>query len=90
MRYSTLPAGKYEFEVKYTPSIDSDNEQVISIAVKVTPYFWKSWWFITLMVILIIALAQYAYIRKLFDDFHTGENVIVFPIADTLLRYVKC
>ena len=60
VRYSTLPAGKYEFEVKYIPSIDSSNEQVISIAVKVTPYFWKSWWFITIIVIGIIALAQYA------------------------------
>ena len=65
VRYSTLPAGKYEFEVKYTPSIDSDNEQVISIAVKVTPYFWKSWWFITILVIGIIALVQYIYIRRL-------------------------
>ena len=29
VRYSTLPAGDYEFEVKYIPSINSDKEQVI-------------------------------------------------------------
>ena len=43
VRYSTLPAGSYQFEVKYIPSFDSDKEQVISVDVKVTPYFWKSW-----------------------------------------------
>ena len=65
VRYSTLPAGKYKFEVKYIPSINSDKEQVISIDVTVTPYFWKSWWFITILVIGIIALLQYAYVRRL-------------------------
>ena len=65
VRYSTLPAGNYKFEVKYTPSINSDKEQVISIDVTVTPYFWKSWWFVTLIVIGVIALLQYAYVRRL-------------------------
>ena len=65
VRYSTLPAGNYEFEVKYAPSIDSDKEQVISIAVSITPYFWKSWWFVTLIIIGIVALVQYAYMHKL-------------------------
>lgn len=65
VRYSTLPAGNYEFEVKYSPSIDSNKAQVISIAVNVTPYFWKSWWFVAIIIIGIIALIQYAYMRKL-------------------------
>ena len=65
VRYSTLPAGSYQFEVKYIPSFDSDKEQVISVDIKVTPYFWKSWWFITIIVIGVIALLQYAYVRRL-------------------------
>ncbi len=65
MRYSTLPAGKYEFEVKYIPSIDSKKEQVISIEVSVIPYFWKSWWFVSIIVIGVIALIQYVYIHRL-------------------------
>ena len=65
VRYSTLPAGDYKFEVKYIPSINSDKEQVISVEVQITPYFWKSWWFITILVIGIIALVQYIYIRRL-------------------------
>ncbi len=65
VRYSTLPAGSYQFEVKYIPSFDSDKEQVISVDIKVTPYFWKSWWFVALIIIGIIALLQYAYVRRL-------------------------
>ena len=65
VRYSTLPAGNYEFEVKYTPSIDSNKEQVISIDISVTPYFWKSWWFVTIIIIGVVALVQYAYMHKL-------------------------
>ena len=65
VRYSTLPAGSYQFEGKYIPSFDSDKEQVISVDIKVTPYFWKSWWFVSLMVIAFIAFLLYIYTSRL-------------------------
>ncbi len=65
VRYTTLPAGNYEFEVKYVPSVDSDKEQVASISVSVTPYFWKSWWFYSIIVIGVVALLQTAYVHRL-------------------------
>lgn len=65
VRYSTLPAGSYQFEVKYIPSFDSDKEQVVSVDIKVTPYFWKSWWFVSLMVIAFIAFLLYIYTSRL-------------------------
>ena len=65
VRYSTLPAGDYEFEVKYAPSIASSQEQVASIEVSVTPYFWKSWLFVSIILIGIIAAVQYLYMRRL-------------------------
>ena len=65
VRYSTLPAGSYQFEVKYIPSFDSDKEQTISVKVVVTPYFWKSWWFVSLMVIAFIAFLLYIYTSRL-------------------------
>ena len=65
VRYSTLPAGNYEFMVKYSPSLGTDAEQTISIKVSVTPYFWKSWWFVAIIIIGIVALVQYAYMRRL-------------------------
>ena len=65
VRYSTLPAGSYQFEVKYIPSFDSDKEQVISVDIKVTPHFWKSWWFVSLLVIAFIACLLYIYTSRL-------------------------
>ncbi len=65
VRYSTLPAGNYKFEVKYSPSIDSDKEQVVSLEVCVTPYFWKSWWFVSIIVIGVIAFLLYIYTSRL-------------------------
>ena len=65
VRYSTLPAGSYQFEVKYIPSFYSDKEQTISVKVVVTPYFWKSWWFVSLMVIAFIAFLLYIYTSRL-------------------------
>ena len=65
VRYSTLPAGSYQFEVKYIPSFDSDKEQTISVKVVVTPYFWKRWWFVSLMVIAFIAFLLYIYTSRL-------------------------
>lgn len=84
VRYSTLPAGDYEFMVKYSPSIGSDKEQVISIKVSVTPYFWKSWWFITIIVIGIIALLQYAYLRRLKQIREREVEALYRPIEAAL------
>ena len=84
VRYSTLPAGNYEFEVKFSPSIDSDKEQVISVAVSVTPYFWKSWWFVTIIIIGVIALVQYAYMRKIKKMREREAEALYRPIEAAL------
>ena len=65
VRYSTLPSGNYEFMVKYTPAVGSGEEQTASINVHVTPYFWKSWWFVSLIIIGVIFLARYFYLQRL-------------------------
>ncbi len=65
VRYSTLPAGNYEFEVKYISSFGTGQEQVISVPVSVTPYFWKSWWFLTLVLIGIVVVGRRIYLRRL-------------------------
>ena len=84
VRYSTLPAGNYEFEVKYSPSIDSNKEQVISVAVSVTPYFWKSWWFVAIIIIGVIILVQYAYMRKIKKMREREAEALYRPIEAAL------
>lgn len=64
VRYSTLPAGSYTFEVKYTPAMVDGQEQTIMLDIDVKPYFWKSWWFILLILLALGALLVYAYNRR--------------------------
>lgn len=65
VRYSTLPAGNYKFMVKYSPSVGSGIEKTASIDIHVTPYFWKSWWFVTLLIIGVGILMRMAYVKRL-------------------------
>ncbi len=65
VRYSTLPSGNYEFEVKYISSFGADQEQVISVPVSVTPYFWKSWWFLALVLMGVAVIGKQVYVRRL-------------------------
>lgn len=63
VRYTSLKPGTYTFEVKYTCSGEAE-EHTISIRVVVTPYFWKSWWFILLMFLALLGLAVWLYKRR--------------------------
>ena len=84
VRYSTLPAGHYEFQVKYAPSIGSGEEQTIAIEVVVTPYFWKSWWFVTLLIICIVALVRFLYLKRLEDIRNHEVEELYRPIEVAL------
>ena len=63
VRYSALPAGNYTFEVKYKSVQMAGEGDTISIEVVVKPYFWRSWWFRSLLGILFVALMIYIYNR---------------------------
>jgi methyl-accepting chemotaxis protein len=43
--YTNLPAGNYVFRVKGTNNDGRWNEEGASLAIKVVPPFWASWWF---------------------------------------------
>ena len=63
VRYSSLPAGTYTFEVNYKSTQTAGDGDTISVEVVVKPYFWRSWWFRLLLGILFVALLVYIYNR---------------------------
>jgi two-component sensor histidine kinase/streptogramin lyase len=65
--YTNLPAGKYLFRVKSFLSTINNNDPVTTISITITPPFWKTWWFITLFVLLITGLL-YALYRYRIDQ----------------------
>lgn len=65
--YTNLPAGTYTFQVKYSADgIMSDRTPVTELQVKVRPFFYKTGWFISLMIILVICIIAYIYLQRIF------------------------
>lgn len=61
--YSNLSGGEYTFRVVASNSDNVWNNEGMAIKLIVAPPFWKTWWFIT-MVILAIIILTYLYIKK--------------------------
>ena len=83
MRYTSLKPGTYTFEVQYTLS-DGEEPQVISIQVKVAPYFWKSWWFVLLAVLLLSVLFVWYYHRRMEQWRQQEAEKLLLPIRRVL------
>ena len=58
--YTNLAPGTYTFRVKASNNDGAWNEQGASIRVKITPPFWKTWWFRLLVLAAIGALVREA------------------------------
>lgn len=84
VRYSSLPSGHYVFKVKYLTSLSNNKVPEISIDVNVTPYFWKSWWFITLMLIGLAVLGALIYRRRMEKMKLVERERILEPIKNAL------
>lgn len=57
--YTNLPPGHYTFEVKYAPDGEIGNETITQLPIIIAPYFYKTSWFMILLVgLLSIAIWQ--------------------------------
>ena len=66
--YTSLPAGNYIFRVKASNNDGLWNEQGISLKIKVTPPFWKTWWFKILIIGIIFILIALYYSKRIKDE----------------------
>jgi signal transduction histidine kinase/ligand-binding sensor domain-containing protein/DNA-binding response OmpR family regulator len=62
--YTNLNPGTYTFEVRYAPDSKRFQAQTASITVHVRPYFYKTWWFMLLVVALITYVAYLTLARR--------------------------
>ncbi|MBL0055234.1 MAG: hypothetical protein IPP31_03385 [Chitinophagaceae bacterium] len=54
-----LPPGKYVFKIYAGRSFNKDAVPLKEIRITINPPFWKTWWFISAMAIILIALLAY-------------------------------
>jgi ligand-binding sensor domain-containing protein/AraC-like DNA-binding protein len=65
VNYTNIPSGTYNFLVRYnTQGIDNDKIPVTRLKITVKPYFYKTWWFYTIVVVCLIVSAAYTYERR--------------------------
>lgn len=84
VRYSTLPSGNYTFEVRFVPDFSSGKPQQISIDVHVSPYFFKSWWFICLLLLAAAYVGFRLYRYRIAKMREEEANALFQPIEEAL------
>lgn len=68
--YMNLPPGRYTLEVKYVArGENASSVPVSSIDIRVRPYFYKTWWFI-LSVIILVSLGIWLFYRWRTRELH--------------------
>ncbi|WP_179336894.1 sensor histidine kinase [Winogradskyella ludwigii] len=65
VKYSSLPVGKYAFQVRPTSIIDGTDANLKSIKLNIKLPYWKKWWFILAYSLSVVGLIILYYKRKL-------------------------
>jgi AraC-like DNA-binding protein len=83
VRYTSLKPGTYVFEVK-TATEAGQEGQTISIKVEVTPYFWKSWWFILLCLMVLSGIFVWLYRLRMASLRRQEAEKLMQPVRKAL------
>ena len=79
VKISHLPSGHYLLEVKASKQGSEENAKVISLPIYVSPPWWSSWWFISLVVllgILVVSLVVYHRFRNVVKQRETLRKMV--------------
>ena len=90
--YTNLPPGRYRFRVQATNNDGVWSEHDGVVAFRILPPFYRQWWFATLLLVGLAALAVLLYRRRLrrlqrrFDEVLGERNRMAREIHDTLAQ----
>ncbi len=84
VRYTSLRSGDYTFEVRYIADGQTDDGETIAIDITVSPYFWKSWWFMLLALIGLAVLFWWFYRQRLEVWRRQEAERLLIPIKKVL------
>ena len=85
VRYTSLPSGNYKLQVRYTSSLNDKFKQETSISVSVTPYFYKSWWFLLIVAVVCTGVGFYLYKRRL-EQVRSREAELLYRPIEAALK----
>ena len=62
--YTTMPSGKYTFQVKCMNLQGLEPDEITSIDFRIRPPFYRTWWFISLILITVLGITYFIYRLK--------------------------
>lgn len=65
VRYPSIPPGTYEFEVKAVNEDNVESEGIAVIQIKVYKHYTQTWWFITLVILGIVAIITLFFLLRI-------------------------
>ncbi len=64
--YTNIPPGNYTFQVKYVTNGKSEDPHILSeLKIAIEPFFYKTWWFITLTLLIISGFIVYVHLGRM-------------------------
>lgn len=57
--YSYLPANNYQFKVKAETGDGKESSHITTLKIRIKPPFWRTWWFVSLLVFAALCLFLY-------------------------------
>lgn len=88
VEYAFLPPGTYKFEVIAINSEGNSSIEPAVIDFKISPPYWKTWWFISLVITMVLAsgVTFYYYRLKIVKKEHALQNDINWYRQQALTR----
>lgn len=65
VRYTNLPSGDYRLEVAYLSDTGVTEDAQIGLDISVSTYFWRTPWFWSAMILLLVVAGAYLYKRRI-------------------------
>ncbi len=77
--YMNLPAGKYIFQVKYTPKNRKDYGEITQFEIRIKPFFYKTFWFKSMIIafVIFLILSWYFWRIRSYEEQHKKMEKIV-------------
>lgn len=63
--YTYLPGGSYTFKVRCISRDGVAGKNITSFIIDVKPPFWKTWWFVTLLLSVVFGISYYIFLLRL-------------------------
>lgn len=83
--YTNLRSGHYTFQVKVQNPLNMNDSQITELSIVVSPFFYKTWWFFSLMI-LVVAFAVFYWYQWRISTYKEQKRVLTQKVKERTLE----